>query len=163
MKYSVKFCPCGKIHIINNESVWNYMADDYKNRKVVYVCTNCGRTDLLFLDEYGGGFCECSHSLIDEEVESVSKVIADSGISVFTKSGDKADYYSNGYFVNMAEWERHQYDHSSLYEAYKAKENWCTVDTEALKRSIKIIYKNDAQEVIKSIKGYVTKIDWQQE
>lgn len=160
MEYNTNFCRCGRIHAIKYDDSWDFMKEDYRNRKVAHVCSHCGSSFLMFLTEYEDGYSMNSMGLQDTVIDEVSKLIVDSGIILFTESGHVVDQYVNGYFVNEAEWAKHQYDHTSLDEAYRAGEKWCRVDAAQLIKDVYSHYKAEADAILKSISGYAVKIDW---
>lgn len=161
MKYEVRFCGCGRIHVTENKDLWDFLEQDYKNRKVLMVCNHCGSARLMWLSEYmDEGLAQNSTDIRDDTVDNVDKVIASRGIILYTMSGEPVDGHVAGYFVNYREWEKNQDKYRSLDEAYKDKAPWVTVDTQRLIMDIKRIYKEDADEVLKRISGYVTKINW---
>lgn len=161
MKYDVKFCRCGRIHAYENKDLWDFLQDDYKNRRVLTVCTHCGSTRLMWLDEYlDEGLAQNSTDINEGIVPNVDKVIADRGIIIYTMSGAPVDEYIAGYFVNREEWKKDQDKYRNLEEAYDNKAPWATVDTERLIKDVKRIYGSNADEVLKRVSGYVTKINW---
>ena len=136
-KYDVRFCRCGTIHVMP-VSYYDWMESDYKNRSVYRVCQHCGKTIRTWLSEYDDGFCINSFEENDFELSKEDKddfkVIFSTGIRVPLKSGNYATYQSSGVWFDD--------DQKS------------DVDTKRLIREVK------DEEILKSISGYVTGIDW---
>lgn len=137
-KYDVRFCRCGTIHVMP-VSYYDWIESDYKNRSVYRVCQHCGRTTRTWLSEYDDGFCINSCDENDFELSKENKddfkVIFSTGIRVPLKSGNYATYYSSG---------------NCWFDDDKKSD----VDTKRLIHEVK------DEEILKSISGYVTGIDW---
>lgn len=143
-KYSVRFCNCGTIHLMNNDN-FDWMEEDFGNRSVVQVCRNCGFTKETYLEPYEDGFCHCGHEINEAEFEGDSnhRVIISRGIRIpLNESFGHAAYISPA---------NHYFDDDG---------NLCTVDTKRLIEQIKHDYKDDADNILYSIAGYVSGIDW---
>lgn len=137
-KYDVRFCSCGTIHVMP-VSYYDWMENDYKNRSVYRVCQRCGRTIRTWLSEYDDGFCVNSCEMNDFELSKENKddfkVIFSKGIRVPLKTGNYATYHSCG-------------------NAWFDEDKKSDVDTKRLIHEVK------DEEILKSISGYVTGIDW---
>lgn len=160
--YDIRFCKCGRIHAIPYSDLWDYMAEDYENRRVIHVCTHCGTVRKMWLDKYEDGLAVNSHETAGsrQTFTNVSKVITGNGLEVFTTSGEVANIYCNGYFINRGGWNRHAYDYPTLQEAYNSKADWISVDVEALEKEVELECGEDADNVLNAIKKRNIKIDW---
>jgi len=127
------------------------------------VCTNCGTTVRMFLDEYDDGFATNIVDIRDEDFEGNFRIITSRGIIVHLKSGVEADLLQSGYFVNRDEWKlvELQEEYESLELAYKLNHSWCTVDTDRLIRDIENKFKDDADKILNQLSGYLVKINWE--
>lgn len=149
-KYDVWFCSCGRIHLMNNDK-YDWLADDFENRTIIRVCQNCGLTRKTWLDEesYFDGeldkpsFIICGTDLKEKEFigDGNTQFIFSSGIPVPLESGAMATYCGRA-----GDW---------FDDAGK-----CKVWTERLINNVKHQYKDDAKDVLDSISGYVSGIDW---
>ena len=149
MEYNVHFDSCGRIHVMPYEYL-DWCQEDYQNRYILEICQNCGSAYKTFLDEYyEGGFVVCGC-----DVENL-EIFGDPNVCVLINRGirvpiicdgchDYADAYCNG------RW----------YYQYKFAE----VDTAKLINEVHSNYgftSEEADEILKSISGFVTKINWE--
>ena len=149
MKYDVWFCKCGRIHLMNNDK-YDWLAEDFKNRKIIRVCQNCGTTRQTWLDEYfmddeddsrpsftvcGSVFKECEF-IEDNNIQ----FIFSKGIRVPLLNGAFAERYAVGLW----------YDDNDR----------CEVWTDRFIQQIKKEFKDEAEEILNSISGYAVGIDW---
>lgn len=161
--YTSKFCNCGRIHIHPDKDT-DWMMDDYKHRRVLHVCRNCGATFQLFLTErstdrekpdfYLNG-CDIEHDR-DIDIESDSDVkyrihISD-GIKVPMGDGNYANYFRNCKFYYIDP------------EAPFARDESIFVDKPRLISDIHKKYKDeleseDIENIIKAIEARVSNIN----
>ena len=153
-KYEVWFCDCGRIHLMDNKYL-DWMQEDSKNRSVIRVCRNCGNVQEMFLDEnICGGYDICATDNIPEEFDSSpdTHFIFSKGIQVPMMSGGYATYRSP-----TGRWYTDPVVH--IYGEETASKNYI-VDTKSLIKEIRRDYKDQAEDILKSISGYVSGIDW---
>ncbi len=152
-KYDVWFCNCGHIHLMDRK--WfDWMREDYINRQIVRVCRICGTIYKQFLDPYEDGFCICSADIGDEEFNANSNMhfIFSRGIAVPTVAGLYAEYRSPS-----GVW----YAPTEVYDEVRNDDpDFHTVDTNQLIHNIQREYREDADDILNSISGYVSGIDW---
>jgi len=161
MNYDVRFCQCGRIHVMPySEMTW--MAKDCQNRSVTRVCANCGAAYTTFLSECEDGFDVNCISLKTgvTEFNNQHRIHYSKGITVCMKSGEEADTYQNGFFVNSKEWS-YETSEKNLSYADKQRHDFVTVDTERLIREVEREYKEKADDILKAISGYAVKIHWE--
>lgn len=141
MKYNVRFCKCGHIHLIN-DSWFDWMREDYKNNAVIFVCQSCGATHKIFLDTCEDGFSVNVVEMKNFQMNggTNTKFIFSEGIGVPLEVGEYASFYAN---------------HRWYYGSGSSP-----VDTERLIRDVQREYKDEADEILKSISCYVSGIDW---
>ena len=135
-----------------NNDKYDWLAEDFKNRKIIRVCQNCGTTRQTWLDEYfiededdpRPSFTVCGSDLKECEFtgDSNTQFIFSRGIPVPLESGESAEF-----FGPSGIW----YD----------SEGRCKVWTKRLISDIKYHYKEDAEDILNSISGYVVGIDWE--
>lgn len=162
MDYITRFCGCGRIRYIP-QNVYDWMAEDYKNREVIWICKNCGATERIFLTEYENGYYVNSTD-INEYAEPVQcRIYASSGIPVFMKSGSLADVFIDAYFANRDEWisKENNPDYESIDKSECRGEPWATVDTDRLIQQIKRSNSITADDIIRSIMSHrAARIMW---
>lgn len=160
MKYEVDFCSCGRIHIMP-ESELDWLQEDYKHREVIRVCTNCGDTTTTWLDEYDNGYAvnctDVDTYKMTPHAISDAHMYADRGIIVYMMNGEQADTYLANIYANTECWKS---SGMSLEDAKNKFLPWAIVDTERLIRDIKRFYEDDADDILKSISGYISGINW---
>lgn len=152
MKYDVWFCKCGRIHLMNNDK-YDWLAEDFQNRKIIRVCQNCGATRQTWLDEYFMEFME------DEENPRPSFTVCDSDVKEGEFIGDNTRLiFSRGIPVPLENGEIAEYfGHSGIWYY---SEGSCKVWTKRLISDIRYHYKEDAEDILNSISGYAVGIDW---
>lgn len=155
-KYEAWFCTCGRIHFHPMADL-DWMAEDHENRRVLEVCRHCGQIYEQFLTEswYGEGdkpaFDINGHSYHNDDnvliMENPNyRIYIRKGIMVPMKKGGYADYhFSNGYCNS---------------EVKEKDPDYFIVDTKRLIKEVRRDYPEEAEEILKSISGYVTGIDW---
>lgn len=101
-KYYIKICECGRIHFLDNKKI----VDICENRgTVLHVCTNCGKTHLIGLEDHGNSeFWWYSYNVKDEsldiEKERIKEVMCTTGTRVPMKnSREFANSVVNGEFI----------------------------------------------------------------
>jgi len=165
-RYDVRFCSCGRIHIMPFDEL-DWLSEDHKNRRIIRICANCGKAIVTFLTEnFDNGFDVNCCDLDDHKVEvwNNTKIYYSRGIIVYMKSRNEADSFQANCFANCKEWEQMMNSSPNglcpIYEAEKQRQDWATVDTERLINNIKWSYKDDADNILKSISGYGVRIHW---
>ena len=168
-KYEAWFCTCGRIHFHPMADL-DWMAEDHENRRVLEVCRHCGQIYEQFLTEswYGEGdkpaFDINGHSYHNDDnvliMENPNyRIYIRKGIMVPMKKGGYADYhFSNGYCNS----EQIQKRFGDLWlSAVKEKDpGYFIVDTKRLIKEVRRDYPEEADELLKSISGYVAGINW---
>lgn len=144
MKYNVWFCSCGRIHVMPMEYL-DWIQEDYKNRSVIQVCSHCGATYRTFMDTYEDGYTVCGDSPEDIEIfnDPNVRVLIKKGISVPLVRAYDADYHHSHFW--WSEGQKHE------------------VDTERFIHEVFNNYKyskEEADEVLKSISGFYSGINW---
>lgn len=153
MKYDVWFCRCGHIHLMPSYYL-NWIAEDSENRSVVRVCQSCGATYRMWLDKHEDGLDICGNDLNDTEIQSSDcKVILNRGIRVPMKSGLYASHHTSAGI-----WLDDEYNYNDRCEDEKKFHS--TVDTARLIKEIKRDFGACATDVLTSISGYVSGINW---
>ena len=164
MNYEVRFCNCGRIHVMPKDEL-DWLSEDWQNRSIIRICANCGATDIMFLSEYMEGYavnCNSFNDGLNKLFSKETKVYYTRGIKVHMMSGTEADSEQSGYFVNCQEWKKIMGNgYESLPEAEKAGKKWATVDTKRLIRDIEWEFKEKADDILNSISGYAVKIHWE--
>lgn len=145
-KYSARFCQCGRIHLINND-LYDWMKEDFCHRSIIYVCQNCGTTFKVFLDEYMDGY-----AVNYVEVENI-EANYDPNTIVFFNHGIAVPVMS-GHYASA-----HTSSNRWVAENISGPE-FSRVDTQTLIQEIRRDFKEDAENVLKSISSYVSGIDW---
>lgn len=169
-KYDIWFCDCGRIHFYPR-SDWDWMAEDHEHRRSTQICRNCGAIYEHFLtenfDEYEGkpGFDLNGYSYtnldrieIDPKDEIQCRFYIDKGIKVPLKEGGYADGHWCGVYFNAEYMNKMGYP-SDISETCQHRE-CITVDTERLIHNITYDYKDDAEDLLKCISGYIVGINW---
>ena len=153
MKYDVWFCRCGHIHLMPYE-YFDWMEGDIRNRHVYRVCQSCGAVYEQYLDNYEDGYAICGASPKGFEIEPKSdvRVMMSPGIPVPMKSGQLASYHTPS---NI--WLDDGYNDAHVEETKKLHS---TVDAKNLIKIVEKEYPEDHEDVLKSISGYVSGINW---
>lgn len=153
-------CNCGRIHVIQDG--WDWIAEDYKTRSIIHVCTNCGNTVKMFLNDFDEGYATNVVDFRDQDIEGFFRIITSNGIKVYLMTGTIVDTVQAGYFVNEREYTSAatNLDYKSLDHAYQLREPWCTVDTQRLIKDFKEKFGDKADSILRQLAGYVIKIDW---
>lgn len=150
-KYEAWFCHCGRIHLMNNDK-YDWLSKDFRNRKIIRICQNCGATRQTWLDEYfiededdpRPSFTVCGSDVKEGEFigDSNTQFIFSKGIRVPLKSGAFAEYHgpAGGWFDDKGK---------------------CEVWTDRLIQNIQREFKDEAEDVLNSISGYVAGINWE--
>lgn len=161
-EYIIRFCHCGRIRYLPMEA-YDWMSKDCKNREIIWICTNCGSAERIFLTPYDDGYA-VNATDIDGCIEpTLCKIYASRGIMVPMKSGSIADTFQDRWFANTEEWcvqsENHTY--KSINESEGRREDWATVDTDRLISIVKTTHPDIADDLLKSISSYAgVKIHW---
>lgn len=140
-KYDVWFCRCGTIQLMPEE-YYGWLQEDYANRSIIRVCQNCGRVQRVWLSEWEDGFAVNASDIEDVELTPASncRILMYKGIRVPMKSGEYATSHFNTYWFD---------DNGSR-----------DVDAEHLIRVIRKSYPDTYDDVLRSIAGYVSGINW---
>lgn len=143
-KYDVWFCECGHIHLMPIEYL-DWMSENYEHRNIIRVCQNCGETKKMWLTDYDDELkINCKDFINFEMCDNANtRFLLNKGIYVPLINGDCTDYAT--YYCNGV-W---------FYESNK-----CKVNTIQLIKEIQYKYKDKADDILKSISGYVAGIDW---
>lgn len=156
MRYDCWFCNCGRIQPMD-WGFFDWMAENPDTRRLIRVCQNCGATRMQWLDEYDGGQAICGTDLSDKIIDTTDdneyQIIFDHGIRVPLKCGVDAEAYLANTYINF-DYLREHVGTTWVAEAEKIEPGCCTVDAERLIRDVK------DEDLIKSIAGYVSGIDW---
>lgn len=115
-KYDVRFCKCGRIHMIDNEKLEKILED---NKNLLLICAGCGDATLIGADiepdwnepnkdcymMYSGDFSAYDDRTVTEtDFESteikkgIKEIIYSHGIKVPMMTGQYATDYYNGRF-----------------------------------------------------------------
>jgi len=163
-KFDIRFCKCGRIHHMPSDEL-DWLAKDTKHRAIIRICANCGMAEVVFLSEtfnnkFDVNVCDLERYPIKEW--NNTKIYYSRGIRVYMKSGKEADTEQSGYFANCDEWTHmNGSGYQPIEAAEKERKDWATVDTERLIDNVKREYKEDADDILKSISGYGSvKIHW---
>ena len=155
-KYDCWFCDCGRIQLMPTD-YYDWMAEDHEHRRVIRVCQHCGATRVIWLDPYmDEGFAVNGADFINEEIctngDIEYRIILNDGVRVPMMIGGYADSYYGNVYVN---WEYTEKDLGTTYlpEA-QAKDPNCT------KVDVNRMIRENEPDVIKSISGYLSGIDW---
>lgn len=168
-KYDVWFCNCGRIHFFPTED-YEWMMGDPEHRSSVQVCRNCGAIKEHSLadcgDEYSinhTGFERQNYINFMESSEYQRRFYMHTGIMVPLKEGGYADAYTtyslSHIYMNykyiqenyhIDDYQQHIKDHPELF----------TVDTPKLIREVTKKYQEVADDLLISISGYNSGIDW---
>lgn len=151
-RYDVWFCTCGHIHFMPFD-VLDWIEDDYINREAIQVCKSCGAFRKTTLDTYEDGFCICRDtkrdSKITENIDRCVRLFVDNGVSVYLKNFDGSTISASGKLGNK--W---------FGVNSKGNQEFSSVDTLRLIQDIKHNYREDSDDILRSISGYVSGIDW---
>lgn len=151
-RYDVWFCTCWHIHFIPSD-ILDWIKDDYRNREAIQVCNSCGAVRTTTLDTYEDGFCTCrdekQNFKITKNIERCLKLFVDNGVSVYLKNFDGSTVPASGKLGSR--WFRVN---------SKGNQEFSSVDTLRLIQDIKHNYRDDADDILRSISGYVSGIDW---
>lgn len=156
--YTATFCNCGRIHVRPDKDI-DWMEEDYKTRRILQVCKNCGTTFLEFLTERSSdkpefyiNSCDVLRDIdIDPDSDIKYRIHISDGIKVPMADGQWANYY------------RHNKFHYIDPETPFAKDDSSIVDSQKLFADIREKYKDDLdsadiEEIIKAIKARVSNI-----
>lgn len=140
-QYDVRFCSCGRIHIMSLEYM-NWIQEDYTKRKVIQVCQNCGSVVQTSIDEYPDGYIACRSEVGNVEIfnDPNVKVLLNHGIRVPLVGSYYADYYSSGIWS---------------FEGHRE-----VVDTDRLIEEVRSTFRYTCDSILYSISGYVSGINW---
>lgn len=151
-RYDVWFCTCGHIHFMPFD-VLDWIQYDYRNREAIQVCRSCGAVRKTTLDTYEECFYICRDierdSKITENIERCVRLFVDNGVSVYLKNFDGSTVPALGKLGDK--W---------FGIDFKGNRGYNPVDTLRLIQDIKHNYGEDANDILKSISGYVSGIDW---
>ena len=139
--------------------LFDWMEEDYINNQVVRVCSHCGASHKMFLtpDNFDEGWYVNGSDVRDTVIDCANnnyKFIFSSGIIVPMKEGNNATAHQAGKFMDWDYIEK-TYPGFSVYSLEKDHPEVFQVDTEYFIRSL-----SDRKDVLKSISGYVSGIDW---
>ena len=161
-KFDIVFCNCGRIHAHVHDYDW--LAEDWKNRSLVNICTNCGAATRTFLEPYEeDSFTVNCVDLKDVSFEGMTRVRASSGIRIYNLSGKLINERRGGFFVNhkqMREIEESG-EFIPLHDADRFRKPWITVDTERLIDNVRRDYNEAADDILRAISGYGVPIHWE--
>lgn len=150
--YDVWFCKCGHIHFIPFDT-FEWIKEDYINRRVIQVCQSCNSVRETTLDPYEDGFCVCRNDVesfeIRKDPNANEKFFTDKGVAVFLKNFDGASIPAVNKIGNR--W---------FGLDSKGNRGFNPVDTLKLIQDIERNYKDDADDILRAISGYVSGIDW---
>lgn len=149
-RYSVRFCSCGHIHLMPMEYL-SWIQEDANNRSIIQVCQSCGATYETWLGSYDDGFMVCGTDKSNFEVSenSPTKILFSKGIRVpiIDSEGrifDATSHFGNSWYAE--DWENNYF---------------CgEVDTNTLIDRVSSAFKEDADDILRSIAGYVSGINW---
>lgn len=150
MKYEAWFCRCGRIHLMNNDK-YDWLAEDFKNRKIIRVCQNCGTTRQTWLDE-------CFIDDVDDPRPSFTVCGSDLKECEFLGDSNTQFIFSNGIRVPLLSGAYAEHHGASLWYDDNGR---CEVWTDRLIQNIQREFKDEAEEVLNSISGYVVGINWE--
>lgn len=99
-KYDVRFCRCGRVHFIEWDKL-NRVCDE-EDKSVLFICNNCGKTSLIWLEECMDGKAWNSISIEDDELSTkdIELIIASRGESIWMKSGGYATCKAGSTFID---------------------------------------------------------------
>ena len=145
-KYYIMFCECGRIHFLDNKKIVDICEN---GETVLHVCTNCGKTHLIGLEDHGNSefwwYCYRVKRTVnlDVEKERIKEVMCTQGTPVFMKNcREYANAYVNGEFI--------YWEYNSDTDYVRDEE----VDTKALIISI------DDDEKCEELSNLMCKIHW---
>ena len=168
-KYEAWFCSCGRIHFHPMDDL-DWMSEDCENRRVLEVCRNCGHIHEQFLTEsiYGDGDKPAFDVNGDDYFNDENVLIMENpnyriyirkGIKVPMKKGGYADYhFSNGYC--NSEKIKETFGDTYIPTIKEKDPDYLTVDTDRLIKEIQQDYPEEADDLLKSISGYIVGISW---
>ena len=142
-KFDVRFCSCGRIHLVDWDSIENAIDN---NKEILLICGGCGRASRIGADDYFDGGKSMytidlaheskDHVIIDERNFSdnadsseeyfpkFTKIIYSNGIRIPMKNG----YYATSYFNGI--WQDTRRDHINFNEARLLRKSLADVQKE---------------------------------
>lgn len=153
MKYEAWFCHCGRIHLMNNDK-YDWLAEDFQNRRIIRVCQNCGATRQTWLDE-------CFMEDEDDPRPSFTVCGSDLREGEFIGDSNTQFIFSKGIRVPLKNVFRFATSRLGGNGWFDEDGNPGEVDTESLIKEIRSQFKDEAEEVLDSISGYVVGINWE--
>lgn len=142
-KYNVRFCECGRVHFIE----WKILnrVCDTENKKVLFICNNCGKTDLQFLDDYLDGKVWTSIPVENEMLEGT-----DVGL-VITSRGERIWMKSGGYATSKV---------GTIFIDWDTPSNKCSEESRKIVDTQKTIRMIDDEEKLEELSHYGVDIHW---
>lgn len=107
-KYEASTCACGRIHVIGMDNL-DWLSEDCSNRRLFHVCTNCGISNMTWLDPYDDGFAINNVDINPDTIlyatypnnnDHQCKILFSKGIPIPMMNGRHADMYSLHHFVS---------------------------------------------------------------
>ena len=146
------------------------MSEDCENRTVLEICRHCGHIYEQYLtksidgdgdkpafDVNGDNYFNDENVLIMENPNY--RIYIRKGIKVPMKKGGYADYhFSNGYC--NSEQIQNAFGHTYLPRVKEQDPDYVTVDADRLIKEVQRDYPEEADDLLKSISGYVVGINW---
>lgn len=174
-KHTVRFCKCGKIHLIPNDK----LDKAYKSDKdLLFVCADCGAASIMGADKEADGayiyyltysydFSDKSTSITQDcfsgskSKKAISEIYYSHGIKVPMKNGYYATRYFNDMFMddrfisNLYEIDRYDVSPEEVHEFIeKTKHEMCTVNM------VRFIRETPDEALEEISKYYVPAFDW---
>lgn len=99
-KYDVRFCDCGRVHFLDSKQLIEVC--DTQDKMVLHVCNNCGKTTLIWLEDYMDGKCWCSRDVKDEDINAskVGWIVTSVGSIIWMETGNEATALNSNGFID---------------------------------------------------------------
>lgn len=156
----VKFCSCGRIHIIDDEKLNSAIEN---NKEILHVCQGCGATLRIGADPYDDGYAlysiDANSSNID--LERIECIVVSKGIKVPMNNGYYATYHGSCGFLDERSPSNSELkaiieeNNCTFEDSFRIFQNRaCSVDMD------RFIYENKDSD-LEEISGYLVEgLDW---
>ena len=170
-KYDVRFCSCGTLHFLDNEtskSVFFTSDNVLAEKEIIQVCLHCGITLISGLSEYDyddetgrptySHYSRCVNESIDNPDPSKYYVILSKGVRLMMQSGGYADSDRGDVYVDEEGLVR-QLGHSDLTQVqelrYSRSDSFHKLhDVRAINVNMAQLFKDITPEQAESLCGY---------
>ena len=182
MKYEVRFCSCGHIHVFPFSLVEDAVKAD---EHLLLICADCGKASMIGADILEGGyygdeegktcysmytsdFSKYDSKLITKNFfrrhkthKALNKIYYSHGLEVPMMTGYKANYYYDGEFCDGSEPDWYEIDHTGDLSREEIMAFINKHRSNKWKVNMERFIRNNDEDKIRAISNYVVKgLDW---